>query len=495
MFSHSILEVTYLLAISTSQYLEVERKEELEKTKKVERTATAWGCLEISNTRPMTAQILSIPQIPFQLTCDQEQALKAILEFLDSDQSLFLLGGYAGTGKTTLISLLVKALVSVGKRIALTAPTNKAVNVLQRMAAQNSLAGVDFFTIHQLLGLGMVTRAGEKVLERTSSSYAHAFHIVFIDECSMIGEQLWHWIEDAASLYAPRLKIVLMGDPAQLNPVNEKKSPSFSVTNRAVLKQVVRQGADSPLLEFVTACRQAVTKSRQPFKPCPKYSQDKQNGVFVVRQQTLLNYACKKMKSEFDNNPDCFRILCWTNKQVDWYNQHIRTHLYGINAARFVIGERLIACDPIVAPDGKTVILPTSSEFIVTDYCEDRYAGYKVWRAIATTDNDIKRQIYVLHEDERQRFDAEAQQLMQSAKNNPFFWQKYYKHLETFANVRPCFALTVHNSQGSTFDEVAIDANDLNKRGLDGKLSSVRELNRLWYVGSTRARKRVFIVK
>jgi ATP-dependent exoDNAse (exonuclease V) alpha subunit len=236
----------------------------------------------------MTAQLLSIPQIPFQLTCDQEQALKAILEFLDSDQTLFLLGGYAGTGKTTLVSLLVKALVSVGKRIALTAPTNKAVNVLQRMAAQNSLAGVDFFTIHQLLGLGMVTRAGEKVLERISSSYVHAFHVVFIDECSMIGEQLWHWIEDAASLYAPRLKIVLMGDPAQLNPVNEKKSPSFSVTNRAVLKQVVRQGANSPLLEFVTTCRQAVTKSKQPFKPCPNYSQDKQNGVFVVRQQTLL---------------------------------------------------------------------------------------------------------------------------------------------------------------------------------------------------------------
>jgi ATP-dependent exoDNAse (exonuclease V) alpha subunit len=247
--------------------LELERKEELEKTKKVEKTATAWGCLEISNTRPMTAQLLSIPQLPFQLTCDQEQALKAILEFLDSDQTLFLLGGFAGTGKTTLVSLLVKALVSVGKRIALTAPTNKAVNVLQRMAAKNELTGVDFFTIHQLLGLGIVTRAGEKVLERTGSSYAHAFHVVFIDECSMIGEQLWHWIEDAASLYAPRLKIVLMGDPAQLNPVNEKKSPSFSLTNRAVLKQVVRQGADSPLLEFVTTCRQAVTKASSRLSP------------------------------------------------------------------------------------------------------------------------------------------------------------------------------------------------------------------------------------
>lgn len=443
----------------------------------------------------MTAQLLSIPQLPFQLTCDQEQALKAILEFLDSDQTLFLLGGYAGTGKTTLISLLVKALVSVGKRIALTAPTNKAVNVLQRMAAKNELTGVDFFTIHQLLGLGMVTRAGEKVLERTGSSYAHAFHVVFIDECSMIGEQLWRWIEDSANLYAPRLKIVLMGDPAQLNPVNEKKSPSFSVTNRAVLKQVVRQGADSPLLDCVTTCRRSVTKSKLPFKPFPNYSEDKRNGVFIVRQQTLLKYAFKKIATEFDNNPDCFRILCWTNKQVDWYNQHIRTHLYGANAGRFVVGERLITREPVVAPDGKTVILPTSSEIVVRDYYEDSYVGYKAWHVVVVTDNDMKRQIYVLHEEDRQRFDDEAKRLMESAKKNPFFWRKYYKHLETFANIRPCFALTIHNSQGSTFDEVAIDANDLSKRALDGNLSSVRELNRLWYVGLTRAKNRVLIVK
>ena len=114
---------------------------------------------------------------------------------------------------------------------------------------------------------------------------------------------------------------------------------------------------------------------------------------------------------------------------------------------------------------------------------------------VGTTDNATKRQIYALHEEDQQRFDAEAQRLMHSAKTNPFFWRKYYKHLETFANIRPCFALTVHNSQGSTFDEVAIDANDLNKRAADGKLSSVRELNRLWYVGATRAKERVFIVK
>lgn len=152
-----------------------------------------------------------------------------------------------------------------------------------------------------------------------------------------------------------------MGDPAQLNPVNEGKSPSFQVPDKAVLTQVVRQGTGSPLLEFVTASRYAVTKSKFPFEPYAKYLPDKSNGALMVKRQTLLRYACKKMKREFAQNPDCFRILSWTNTQVDFYNYQIRTHLYGENINRFIPGERLITRDPVMAPDGKTTILATST--------------------------------------------------------------------------------------------------------------------------------------
>ncbi|WP_233467292.1 ATP-dependent DNA helicase [Dolichospermum flos-aquae] len=278
---------------------------------------------------------LTTNSFPFQFNQQQQKALDKMWTFVQPTitAALFLLVGYAGTGKSTIVFQLVKVLVATGKRVVLTAPTNKAVGVLRRMAAENGVTGVEFFTIHQLLGLGMVTRGKEKILDQIGPCYINLFDVVFIDECSMIGKQLWRWIENVANQSSTwtKIKIILMGDPAQLNPVNEGKSPSFQVANKAVLTQVVRQGIDSPLLEFVTASRYAVTKSKLPFAPFSKYLPDKSNGALMVKRQTLLCYACKKMSKEFVNNPDCFRILSWTNAQVDFYNQQIRTYLYGKN--------------------------------------------------------------------------------------------------------------------------------------------------------------------
>lgn len=447
---------------------------------------------------------------PFQLTEQQRKALDAMWTFLQPavTAALFLLVGFAGTGKSTIVFQLVKVLVSQGKRVVLTAPTNKAVGVLQRMALENGVTGVDFFTIHQLLGLGMVSRGNEKVLAPTGTSYiglfdVGLFDVVFIDECSMIGEQLWHWIEEASKRTSTwhSLKMILMGDPAQLNPVNEGRSPAFNITNKAVLTQVVRQGSDSPLLEFITNCRYAVTKSKVPFEPFAKYLPDKSNGSLLVKRRSLLKYAFKKISGEFTQNPDCFRILSWTNAQVDYYNQQIRNHLYGKTASRFIPSERLITRDPVLAPDGKTIILSTSTEFTVQEFSEDRYSNYKAWRLKVATDDGVSRQIYALHEDEQNRFDVEARRLMAIAKRNPFLWRDYYHHLEQFANVRNCFAITVHNSQGSTFLECGVDGQDLSKRlnperGDTAKdlLAKVREHNRLWYVGASRARRRILVV-
>jgi len=230
------------------------------------------------------------------------------------------------------------------------------------------------------------------------------------------------------------------------------------------------------------------------------HSADKQQGAILLRRSSLLQYACKQTARHFAQDPDRLRILCWTNKQVDYYNQQIRQHRYGKAAPRFVVNERLIARDPIYAPDGKTCLVQTSTEFTVRETHEDRYANYRAWRLVIELDDGSQKQIYALHEDDQSRFDQDAAPLLSSAKRSPFLWRRYYQHLETFANVRPCFALTVHNSQGSTFREVGIDGTDLSKRlTLDRKDSAadrrakVKEYNRLWYVSASRAQERVLI--
>jgi len=440
---------------------------------------------------PVSSQTASPP--PLLLTEQQQAAVRALQHFLsDDEKKLFLLAGYPGTGKSTTIVQVVQLLIAgAGLKVVLTAPTNKAVAVLKQMASEQGLR-VDCMTIHQLLGLSLIKRGNEKALERTSSSYLELFDLVVVDECSMVNRDLWNWIQQSVSNLWCRSKIVLMGDPAQLNPVNEPKSPSFTVPNKTILTQVVRQNDGNPLLEVLKPCRQAI-KQRSPFQPLMHTTEDRQSGMVLVNSTTLLKYACKRVQ-DFEQEPNRFRVLCWTNKRVDYYNRSLRRQLYGNHAPRFLIGERLITTESAIAPDGKTVVLPTSIEFTITNIEEQRYEGYCTWCLTVLPEGyEAERQIYVLHEDEQLRFDSESQRLLSDAKRNPFLWRRYYRHLETFAQVRPCFALTVHNSQGSTFEEVGIDGNDLRKRLGDGDRSSIREYNRLFYVGASRAKRRVLV--
>jgi hypothetical protein len=440
--------------------------------------------------------------LPFTLKKQQKKALSKIWQFLASSEQFFLLGGYAGTGKSTIVFAIIKELVLQQKRVVLTATTNKAVAILKKVAAENGLFDVHCITIHQLLGLGIVNQGQEKVLAQTSPSSVHLYQIIFLDECSMVGTDLWTWIERAFdnNLFNKR-KLILMGDPAQLNPVGEKRSPSFQVKNRAILTEVVRQAGESPLLDFVTASRQFVPSKTDLFIPFSCYHQGEHSeGAFKVKEKTLIKYALKKIRQEFVYNPDCFRILCYTNKRVEYYNQMIRNSLYGVDADQFVLGERLITKKPVVAPDGKTIVLPTSCEVTVQKISETRHYGYQVWQLTVKTDEGLLKQLLVLNKAEEKRYQQELTEKHQSAIRNPMLWRKYYWWKDdVFAQVWNCFALTIHNSQGSTFDEGGVDGNDILTRLFVGESDEsyqqkLKEHNRLYYVGNSRFRHRVLFI-
>ena len=436
----------------------------------------------------------------FPLTKQQNTALGRLDNFLYSQETLFVLAGYAGTGKSSIIFAIVKKLIKDLKRVALTAPTNKAVAILRQMAVNNGLRDLPCLTIHQLLGLGMVNRGQEKVLAQTNSTSVHLYDVVFLDECSMVGAELWQWLERSfETSLITRRKLILMGDPAQLNPVGEKRSPTFEVTNRAILTEVVRQALDNPLSELVAASRQAVKSQTDCFVPFSCYNPgDKSLGAFKVKEKTLLKYAIKKIKREFAKNPDGFRLLCYRNERVKYYNQIIRWAIYGQDAPQFFPGERLITKKPVVAPDGQTVILPTSCEITVQKVTETKHFGYRVWQLLVYTDENLVRQIFVLHSDEQSRYESELEYLYQKAQQNSFFWHKYYRFRDDlFAKITNCYALTVHQSQGSTFEEGAIDGDDLVKRlfvGQESEPQKRKEYNRLWYVAISRFQQRLFLV-
>jgi len=166
------------------------------------------------------------------LTPEQEAALEALDAFVQGDEKLYLMTGYAGTGKTTLLQLFIRNLRDRGDKrsIVLSAFSNKATKVLKAMADQWGLE-IDAMTCCKLLGLRPVINEedGKQVFQpdRKQASQIDRYRLVIVDECSMVNEELWELLVNAVSNLYQRTQILFVGDPAQLPPVNEQESACF----------------------------------------------------------------------------------------------------------------------------------------------------------------------------------------------------------------------------------------------------------------------------
>lgn len=183
------------------------------------------------------------------LTAAQQHALDAILAFAQGQHgaSMMTLAGYAGTGKTTVVSELVTRLADQ-LHIAVAAPTNKAVGVLrEKVASQNLVAAVDFGSIHSFLGLRLREQDdGAHACVSDGVSTLHEFDLVIVDEASMLSQSLFAQI--VMKLQSTR--VLFVGDPAQLPPVDDggAESPAFScVQHRVQLADIIRQAEGSPI--------------------------------------------------------------------------------------------------------------------------------------------------------------------------------------------------------------------------------------------------------
>ena len=187
--------------------------------------------------------------IALPLSDDQKDALEKLKVWLYNDEPYFTLRGFAGTGKTYLLQMLNDFSVS----IYYSAPTNKAAKVLG--AAVGRVAK----TTYSMLGLRMEQSEDELVLVQSSTPpYFPARSILVVDEAGTAGSVLCDAIEDARQRC--RIKILYVGDPAQLNPVKEKTSPAWRKARkpecRAMLKQVMRY--DNELLVLATELRECI---------------------------------------------------------------------------------------------------------------------------------------------------------------------------------------------------------------------------------------------
>jgi exodeoxyribonuclease-5 len=277
-----------------------------------------------------------------QLTGDQKRAQEAIMAFFSGQHGQLLkVGGFAGTGKTTIVAETIEKLLN-RPRIAFCAFTGKAASVLKRkLDARKALRETDYCgTIHGLIYTPFMKEdriggwkekseadrepgkevARKPVMERTSAPVGFKknetipYDFIIVDEASMLREDLY---DDLASFGAP---VLAVGDHGQLYPVGDDFSLMRTPDIR--LEQIHRQAEGHPII------RMSIMARESGYIPIGEYGP----GVEKVRERQRAHTA--------EIGPDTM-FLCGINTTRVFYNNFIRERL-GFRAQDPEVGEKII---------------------------------------------------------------------------------------------------------------------------------------------------------
>ena len=289
-----------------------------------------------------------------ELTSQQQQVLDNIKTFLDSNVSVFILKGYAGTGKTTMIHTIIEEIKKRDKKPILMAPTGRAARVLE---TKNSWKAS---TIHRCIyELDTIeTKEGSDdirfIFPLKDQKDDTKDHICIVDESSMIGtrevqNELFEFgtgslLNDLLTYVAPDRggKIIFVGDPMQLPPVGDNVSNALdekyfeSIGLKAMVSEltdVVRQGAGSAILGNAMKARALIE------------SQQRNSLVFDRNEDEVIDMEGYNMPSQLlalYPKPEIGQsvIITFSNRQARDYNYAVRELLYP-NQKHIVVGDIL----------------------------------------------------------------------------------------------------------------------------------------------------------
>ncbi|MBR1798748.1 MAG: AAA family ATPase [Bacteroidales bacterium] len=275
---------------------------------------------------------LILSRFPYAPTNGQRAACAAMAHFLfnQNPRSLFLLKGYAGTGKTSIVSALIQSLEYMRVKPLLMAPTGRAAKVLSNYSAHVA------HTIHKRIYVTMRDATGRLHTARAVNKHTHTLFIV--DEASMIGlenETSRHSLLDDLINYVysgQHCRLMLIGDSAQLPPVGQSESAALDETylqsafevevTSHELTEVVRQHKTSGILYNATALRnQIATMHVSDEATMPLFH----TGGFTDIRSISGSELSEVLYDEYSRcTPDEVAIVCRSNKRANLFNQGIR---------------------------------------------------------------------------------------------------------------------------------------------------------------------------
>ena len=462
----------------------------------------------------------------FTPTEGQAKVLYHLSAFLlsEKERPVYLLRGYAGTGKTTLVSTLVKTLPSIGMRYQLLAPTGRAAKVM------STYTGKPASTLHRKLYRFQVNANGEFRMARAENKAKDTIFIV--DECSMISDQGdgYSWsrslLDDLIEYVfsGSCCKLLLIGDSAQLPPVGLDISPamdfdilknSFNLTLASYeMKEVMRQALDSGILYNATEIRNLISANSQyslPLLDINDFSDIVKIDPMSFEELLWQSFGDKR------NNNDAV-VICRSNKRANMFNQAIRSRILQ-EEGELSAGDKLMVVknnyfwtsqqttdnsqQPTVNSQISFIANGDMIEITRINKFEEMYGFHFADVDIQPTDYEdaptlsVKIIMEALYSDSPALTNDDAKRLYQAVeedymdipraadrrkamKENP-----YYNALQ----VKFGYALTCHKTQGGQWNNVFVEAPYLpNETTLE--LGDLRWL----YTAMTRAKEKIYLV-
>jgi len=447
----------------------------------------------------------------FSPTPGQEKAIQLLDKFIldkDSARPVFLLRGYAGTGKTSLMSALVHSLDQLGYSFVLIAPTGRAAKVM------SNYSGKYASTIHrQIYQQEKSDGSGGLSFRRKKNVLTKTFFIV--DEASMISDQaesstqgiltdLLDYVFEKKSN-----KLILVGDTAQLPPVKLDISPAldgeylrtrfFANLYECELTEVVRQEVESGILRNATMIRGLLTERKRKIEFITKGYKDiyRMNGE---KMEDGLRYAYKKYGEENTI------IITRSNKSATGYNRYIRHTIKGaedeISAGDLLM---VVKNNYSTLPEDSSAGFLANGEFVevvkIRKYEELHgfrfahlelrlldYPKHPKFEAVVFLDVLYSETASLTSEQNKKLFESVwndyGSLISKRARLEAVKKDKYFSALQ----VKFAYALTCHKSQGGQWEAVFVDQGYLTEDSIN------EDFLRWLYTAITRSTKEVFLV-
>ncbi|MGB2088226.1 MAG: ATP-dependent DNA helicase [Psychroflexus salarius] len=448
-----------------------------------------------------------------QPTQKQDVALQMLSKFIFNDlaDQLFLLKGYAGTGKTTIISTLVKNIHKANQKIILCAPTGRAAKVISNYSKKTA------HTIHRKIYQPKKTSNGG--VEFIPQENKHRNTVFVVDEASMIpdfpkGSDLLNSnsvLDDLIEyVYSgENCKLIFIGDTAQLPPVKAELSPAlsqqtlerhFSMDVQALeLDEVLRQQQESEILLNATEIRDAINNDLDEFKFEISNTSDIVRLVDGYEIMDAVNHSFDHLGHEET------AIIVRSNKRANIYNQQIRSKI-------LFREDEIAAGDYLMVVKNNYYWLKPSSDagfiangdiveileiFHIKEIYGFRFAEVKVqmvdypnmkpFETVIILDTLASNGPALTYEESNQLYQAVLEDYAEEkSKYKQFLKVKKNKFFNAL-QVKFSYAITCHKSQGGQWHTVFVEQPYL-KDGIN------QDYLRWLYTACTRAKEKLYLI-